>query len=454
MADTQAQERLVRPTKSRWLKVLTVVLIGALIVGLGFGIYTGIVTVQLYRIPPARGGFVPPAVDQVNKALLFFFYDHPISGRAPLWPYETLYSNMIYVKAIGVGESDRSRLTLVFYQAKWVNNTKVILWNETLTVTIPLVLYGVVEEKIEIPSHKELVTCDVLDENGTVIFTFKHQTHPLFIQARRVYTMGALFLDRLTYICGAFVDFGLAVGLAKYTAKKSKAIPKVDLGTALWFLTMSILVVFYTAYALIMYLGLLQVWWTYLIAFPFNFIFGLFLVEQPLKRVLFEGPAEPSPMGPAKFVKFAEIREKEGHYYIVPGLKDFLLGRTWELVIPPECWGFVVRGDADINYYVLELDEVPELRQIQARPAPIHLMDVELWRLAELEVESLARALEETKEELVRTRGELEAKAIDYGAKFGARLLEPVLRGIYGLARKGLPTTVREVEATEEGSEG
>jgi len=195
-----------------------------------------------------------------------------------------------------------------------------------------------------------------------------------------------------------------------------------------------------------MYLGLVQVWWTFALQFPFMYLFGLFIIEQPTEHIGLFGMIRDESDRPVMIIHTLEVRKKEGRYWLIPSIREFFTGKITELEIPRNAWWFEARGALDRVFYVLDVLEMDGRMVVQ--PAPIHIMKVEEWRCAELEVENLARAYHTMTERYIRTRGELEVRSISHGMKFTRELTIPILIALGRLFKQGIRK--REMEVIEE----
>ena len=384
--------------------------------------------IKIYTIPEARKGFILGA--RTNNAFLFLFYQHPSEGEAPLQQYAILYSNELTIYALAYTDTTTENLTFHMYRLEEVKqgNTTIEVKRDVQNITVTLILrkYQIVKNVIELPTHSEKFTVEIYTSNGNMIFKFYHETHPLFLPAKK-YTLGSLFMDRLAYILGCLLVVFAALGACKQTVEKKKVVPRLSLGAGLWIMTVAAVLLYITARVLIYLFGLLNVAWTYIpIAFC-SYIFGFSLLKPKTKNIYLLRIV-PSSM-PQADLQAIEVVEKNHKYYLANiSWKDFIFGREYMLNFNEPRWKFDVIDSDDELYIFKKVEEQSE--KISIELTGIHYKDV-MEVLSEIkETENVAQALHQAKHDYFDLKSRFEAEKLQEITENIRKYVTPILKAI------------------------
>jgi len=373
--------------------------------------------IKTYEIPEPREGLIVSA--RSDNAFLFLFYEHPDEGPCPLCQYDTLYSNELYIYALSYTNATYENLTLHMYrlEERTVGNETILVKVDVqnITITLTLTRFKMVENKIELPTHHKKYTCEIFTASGRKIFTFYHETHPIFLPAKR-YTLGSLFMDRLGYILGAVVVCFIALGACRFTIDKRKIVPRMSLGTGLWLITIMAIMIYVSARVLIYTFGLLNVLWTYAPIGAAAYLFGFALMKPPSKTIYFMRTVDATE--PTKELMAIEVIEKDGKLWVADiGWKDFIFGRKTEVRIEGKPkWHWKILNSDDIMYIFKDIQEDGNIIRVELEG--IHEIDVDRWMSDLKSVESIAREKEYFRkrllDEIAQKETEIDKRVLEF----------------------------------------
>jgi len=405
----------------KWKALIIIALIA--LIGIVVIVYRP--TIKVYSIPEPRKGFILGA--RTDNAFLFLFYEHPSEGEAPLQQYDTLYSNELTIYALAYTDTTQENLTFHMYRVEQVKqgNTTIEVKRDIQNITVTLVLrkYQIVKNVIELPTHSEKFTVEIYSSDNNMIFKFYHETHPLFLPAKK-YTLGSLFMDRLAYILSALIICLASLGAAKQTVEKRKIVPRLSVGAGLWIMTVAAVLLYITARMLIYMFGLLNVAWTYIpIAFC-SYVFGFSLLKPKTQTVYLMKTLDAA--YPTKKLYAIEVVQRDGKMYLADiSWKDFLLGKCSEVKIEgtPQ-WAWKIENTDDIIYIFKEINEN---ENITIKLEGIHEIDVDKWMSNLKTTEAIAKEKEYFRkrllEEMATKETEIDKRVLDFIKKYEEILL-------------------------------
>ena len=404
--------------------IIALIIIGLFFL-LGITIFVYRPSIKVYSISPARKGFILGA--RTDNAFLFLFYEHPTEGEAPLSQYDTLYSNELTIYTLSYTDNTQENLTLHMYRLETIRqgNTTIEVKRDIQNITITLVLrkYQIIKNIIELPTHDELFTVELYTQNGKRIFVFYHETHPLYLPAKK-YTLGSLFMDRLAYILSALILCLVSLGVAKQTIEKRKIVPRLSVGTGLWIMTVAAVLLYITARMLIYMFGLLNVAWTYIPLAFCSYVFGFSLLKPKTQTVYLMKTLD-APY-PTKQLYAIEVAQRDGKMYLADiSWKDFLLGKCSEVKIEgtPQ-WAWKIENTDDIIYIFKEINEN---ENITIKLEGIHEIDVDKWMSNLKTTEAIAKEKEYFRkrllEEMATKETEIDKRVLDFIKKYEEILL-------------------------------
>ena len=425
--------------------IIALIIIGLFFL-LGIAIFVYRPSIKVYSIPPARRGFILGA--RTDNAFLFLFYEHPSEGLSPLQEYDTLYSNELIVYALAYTDTTQENLTLHMYRLEEVKqgNQTIEIKREIQNSTVTLILrkYQIVKNEIELPTHSEKFTVEIYTSNGNMIFKFYHETHPLFLPAKR-YTLGSLFMDRLAYVLSALIVIFTMLGACRYTINKRRVVPSLSVGAGLWIMTIAAIILYFTARALIYLFGLINVAWTYIPIGIAAYFFG-FSLMQPKKKTLFLMKTLPGSR-PTKEIKVLEVIEDRHKLYNGEiSWKDFILGKKQEIQFKgSEIWSWKIINSDDELYIYRNIKE--ESDKIVIELEDIHIVDVDQALSKIKTLEGLASEKEHFRKKVLELLTKMEVEVDERVVDMFKLIIDRINRGL------GLYIKKKEVEELKPGEQ-
>jgi hypothetical protein len=405
----------------------------------GAAVIVALIGVYLYYNPPRV--YPLPALPEAGlygkvrgRTLYVLFMRHPQTGELlPIRDYDTLYSNTITLYALTLGDAATVKVTFYSYQLEQQGNTTIKVNEEVRSYDVVIKPRVFIKESLTLPTHMEKTIVEI-KVDGYTLFTIYHMTHPQFIEIPKRYTFGTFMADVSVYIIGAAVVIFSSLLASKKVIDKVKVTPKAHPAVGVMLVGYIGFAMYLVIDVMIYTLGVTSATWTYIPIGVVAFIFGLFLIQAPRKKLICTKVMAAE--RPQKGFREIEYVEKEGCMYVAKiTLADFIRGRQRILELKPETetdpkWLWETdQDDVKIASYK-EIQEEPD--KVTVILQGLHARDVEEV-LAEIKsTEDLALEKDEMKRmwlEEVAHRWSLIRLGIRDGVK---RILKGIMYGDMG----------------------
>lgn len=382
-------------------------------------------SIKTYDIPTPEKGFFLGA--RTQEAFIFPFYEHPDAGLAPLKPFETLYSNSLTLYALAFGKGHEETLNIQMFYVEVL-----ILENETRETkrdiqefgfVLSLSQYKITENVLELPTHLREYTIELYSEDERQIFMFKHETHPLYLPARK-YTLGNLFMDRLAYVVSALMITLVALGFSKVTVDKRKVVPRLGVGTGLWLMTMAFIVLYISAKVLIYKFGLLNIWWTYLPLIFSSYLFG-FAILKPSAIILYFMKTIDSNVPTKEVDSISAVKRQNRFYNAKISWRAFLIGKEEQIDFQGEYYWYWHIKDSDDRIYIHKSISKDDLLKVEL--AGIHFKDVDEFLSELTTVTNISEQKETFRKELLELLAKFEVVVDRRALQFTKKYMELML---------------------------
>ena len=401
------------------LKIRKIVIIGIFIL-LGLTVFVYKPEIKTYTIPKPERGFILGA--RTESSFIFPFYNHPTEDKVPLRQFETLYANKLIVYALGYGESGEEVLKVRMYRLEMIetgNGTKEQIFDEMeFDFILSATKFKVVENSLELPRHDQEYKIEIYSQSGRRVFVFSHLTHPVYLPAEQ-HTQGSLFLDRLVYILSALLLSLMGLALARFTVDRKKVVPQVGTGTALWFMTMSGIMIYFSATILIYTFGIIDLWWTYLPLLFSSYLFGFSIIKPNTVNLYFMKTLESNiPLKELDSIK--AVKRQNQLYNALISWKDFIIGKEQKIDFGESYYWYWHIKNSDDRIYIHK--SITKEEMIKVELGGIHFKDVDKF-LSELKtVESISEQKEIFRKELLNLLAKFEVvvdkRALEFTKKY------------------------------------